>query len=95
MGDKGFNIQKEVEAVGLMLNIPPFASSGKQMSQEDALYTQKIAMHRVHVERAIRRIKSFKIVSGRVNISFMSNINQIWYVCSFLTNFMPPCIKKK
>ncbi|KAK3105240.1 hypothetical protein FSP39_020500 [Pinctada imbricata] len=94
MGDKGFNIESEVESLGLRLNIPPFAQSGKQMSQHDALYTKKIAMHRVHVERAIRRIKSFKILSGRFPLSLMSSVNQIWYVCSVLTNFMPPCIKE-
>ncbi|KAK3102870.1 hypothetical protein FSP39_014561 [Pinctada imbricata] len=95
MADKGFNIKEEVESVGLELNIPPFAQSGKQMDQHDALYTKKIAMHRVHVERAIRRIKSFKLLSGRIPLSLTSNVNQIWYVCSFLTNFMPPCIKEK
>ena len=95
MADKGFNIEADVESIGLKLNIPPFAHSGKQMNQHDALYTKKIAMHRVHVERAIRRIKSFKILSGRIPLSMMSIVNQIWYVCSFLTNFMPQCIKKK
>ena len=95
MADKGFNIEADVESIGLKLNIPPFAHSGKQMNQHDALYTKKIAMHRVHVERAIRRIKSFKILSRRIPLSMMSSVNQIWYVCSFLTNFMPPCIKKK
>ncbi|XP_048245545.1 uncharacterized protein LOC124123830 isoform X2 [Haliotis rufescens] len=95
MADKGFDIEAEVEKTGLRLNIPPFAKSGVQMSQKDVIFTQKIAGHRVHVERAIRRIKSFKILSGRIQLSMMSSIDQIWYVCSFLTNFMPPCIRKK
>ena len=94
MGDKGFDIGKEVEETGLKLNIPPFAKSGCQMAKHDVLLTQKIARHRVHVERAIRRIKSFKILSGRIRLALMSSINQIWFVCSFLTNFMPPCIQK-
>ncbi|XP_061692084.1 uncharacterized protein LOC133509230 isoform X1 [Syngnathoides biaculeatus] len=95
MADKGFDIVKEVEDVGLKLNIPPFAKSGIQMNSHDVNLTQKIAKHRVHVERAIRRIKSFKILSGRISLSLMSSIAQIWYVCSFLTNFMPLCIKRK
>lgn len=95
MADKGFNIEHEVESTGLKLNIPPFAKSGTQMNQQDALFTKKIAKHRVHVERAIRRIKSFKILSGRIPLSMLSTINQIWYICSFLTNFMPFCIRKK
>lgn len=95
MADKGFDIAKEVEETGLRLNIPPFAKSGVQMSSSDVILTQKIAKHRVHVERTISRIKSFKILSGRIRVSLISAIDQIWYVCSFLTNFMPPCIKKK
>ena len=94
MGDKGFDISKEVEETGLKLNIPPFAMSGCQMPKHDVLLTQKIARHRVHVERAITRIKSFKILSGRIRLALMSSVDQIWYVCSFLTNFMPPCIQK-
>lgn len=57
MADKGFNIEEEVEKCGLQLNIPPFATIGKQMTKSDALLTKKIAKHRVHVERAIERIK--------------------------------------
>ncbi|XP_069110323.1 uncharacterized protein [Argopecten irradians] len=95
MADKGFNIESDVTECGLKLNIPPFARAGVQMSQSDALLTKKIAAHRVHVERAIARIKRFKILSGRVQLSLLTVINQIWYVCSFLTNFFMPCIQDK
>ncbi len=94
MGDKGFNIEEAVKASGLLLNIPPFASSATQMSEADVSRTRKIAKHRVHVERAIRRIKIFKNMGGKFPVSLMASVNQIWYVCSFLTNFMPLCINK-
>lgn len=61
---EGFNIEVEVENCGLQLNIPPFATIEKQMTKSDALLTKKIAKHRVHVERAIERIKRFKNLSG-------------------------------
>ena len=32
MADKGFNIQEEISSMGLKLNLPPFATSGYQMS---------------------------------------------------------------
>ena len=95
MADKGFKIEESVEEIGLTLNIPPFASSGTQMSENDVLFTRKIAKHRVHVERAIRRIKSFKILSNQFQVVHMTTVNQIWNVCAFLTNFMPLCIKEK
>lgn len=60
MPDKGFHIENEIAAVGLKLNIPPFASCVSQMKASEVDETVK-AKHRVHVERAIARIKQFKI----------------------------------
>ncbi|KAK0134187.1 hypothetical protein N1851_030250 [Merluccius polli] len=93
MVDKGFLIEKEVEEIGLRLNIPPFARANRQMPHADVDMTKKIAKHRFHVERAIAKIKKFKIVSGRIPITRLSNINQIWYVVSMLSNFQPHIIK--
>ena len=56
MVDKGFLIEKEVEEIGLKLNIPPFARANRQMPHADVDLTKKIAKHRVHVERAIAKI---------------------------------------
>ncbi|KAK0151008.1 hypothetical protein N1851_007884 [Merluccius polli] len=63
MADKGFRIEEEVENLGLHLNIPPFACSTGQMTNAEIKATEKIARHRVHVERAIARIKAFKILT--------------------------------
>lgn len=89
MVDKGFLIEKDLEEIGLRVNIPPFAQSKKQMSATDVHRTKKIAAHRVHVERGIAKIKKFKIVAGRVPNIRLGNINQIWYVVSMLSNFQP------
>lgn len=56
MGDEGFNTEEEVDKCGLQLNIPPFPTTGKQMTQSGALLTKTNAKHRVNVERAIERI---------------------------------------
>jgi len=93
MVDKGFLIRDEIENLGLKLLIPPFASIACQMSAADVAFTRKIARHRVHVERAISRVKKFKIVGKGVGLSLFPCINQIWYSCCFLTNFMPYLIK--
>jgi len=92
MADKGFNIAEEVEKLGLKLNLPPFARSGMQMSLQDVEFTKKIAKHRVHVERAIGKIKKFKILSAIIKNKTLGSIDQIWYVCSMLTNFQPPLL---
>ncbi|KAL1260044.1 hypothetical protein QQF64_007871 [Cirrhinus molitorella] len=76
MVDKGFLIEKDLEEIGLRVNIPPFAQSNKQMSATDVHKTKKIAAHRVHVERAIAKVKKFKIVSG-----IIPNIRAPPFVC--------------
>lgn len=78
-----------MEEIGLRVNIPPFAQANKQMSASDVTTTKKIAAHRVHVERAIAKVKKFKIVSGRIPNIRLGNINQIWYVVNMLSNFQP------
>ena len=60
MVDKGFQI-KDILPLGVDLNIPPFLGSDAQMSAENVLRTQQIASLRIHVERAIDKIKNFRI----------------------------------
>jgi hypothetical protein len=42
---------------------PPSVTKGKQLSKEDVLTGRKIAGVRIHVERAIRRLREFKFLS--------------------------------
>ena len=94
MGDKGFTINKELEDLGLRLNIPPFDPSAAQMSASDVADTNLIAAHRIHVERRIGRIKHFKLVSHKIPIKLFPIINEIWFVCSLLTNIQDNILKK-
>ncbi|XP_035253283.1 uncharacterized protein LOC118216299 isoform X2 [Anguilla anguilla] len=87
MADKGLLIGKDIEKIGLHLNIPPFAKANAQMPASDVERTKTFAKHRVHVERCIAKIKKFKIVSGRIPNSMLGNINRIWFVVSLLSNF--------
>ncbi|KAJ8312196.1 hypothetical protein KUTeg_009569, partial [Tegillarca granosa] len=45
--------------------------------QQQMLPRQKIAIYRVRVENAIARIKDFKILAFRLDLSLFANINQI------------------
>lgn len=93
MADKGFLIEKELNDIGLQLNIPPFARSNRQMAAGDVLSTKRIAKHRVHVERAIAKIKKFKIVSDKIPNSQLCDMNHIWYIVSMLSNFQPHILR--
>ena len=85
MADKGFTIQ-DILPLGTTLNIPPFLGQNAQMSAEDVIHTQQIASVRIHVERAINRIKNYKIWSGVVPLSSFGLANQMWSICAFLCN---------
>ncbi len=87
MADKGFDTTEEIQSLGLSMNIPPRARASGQMQASDVELTKLIAKHRVHVERAIARIKKFRIVRHKIAASIVPKINSIWFVCSFLTNF--------
>jgi len=85
MADKGFSTQ-ELLPLGVSLNIPPFFGSSSQMPAEDVIFTQEIASLRMHVERAIIKIKNFHIWDGVVPLHQFGVVNQMWAVCAILCN---------
>lgn len=89
MADKGFTIQ-DLLPVGLSLNIPPFLGSSSQMPAEDVVKTQNIASLRIHVERAIKKIKNFHIWDGVLPLNLFGIVNQMWTVCAHLCNVQEP-----
>jgi hypothetical protein len=78
-----------------LLNIPPFLNGQPQLSAEDEANTRKIASVRVHVERAIARVKNYRILRQVIPLTLAENLEQIWSVCSYLTLTLPPIIKDK
>ena len=93
MADKGFQIQ-DILPLGVTLNIPPLLGEQAQMSPEDVLKTQQIAGLRIHVERAINKIKNLHIWDRIVPLRLFHTVNQMWSVCAFLCNTHDPLISK-
>ena len=91
MADKGFTIQ-DLLPLGVSLNIPPFLGSSSQMPAEDVVKTQEIASLRIHVERAINKIKNFHIWDGVIPLHQLGLVNQMWSVCAILCNAQPNII---
>ena len=57
MADGGFLIHEELEKIGVSLNIPAFLGGRQQLTKAEVKESQTIASVRIHVERAIQRIK--------------------------------------
>ena len=63
MADRGFNIRQLLLPKHATLNIPAF-SHGRQLSTKAVTRSRRIALVRSHVQRAIARMKTFKIITG-------------------------------
>lgn len=68
MTDKGFDIEDLLRNKQVSLNLPPFLQSQTQFSAQDVLQTKTIAKVRIHVERAIRRIKEFHLFDLHISL---------------------------
>ena len=79
MADKGFTIQ----------DLLPFLGGSSQMPAEDVVKTQEIASLRIHIERAINKIKNFHIWDKVIPLHQIPLANQMWAVCAFCCNAQP------
>ena len=87
-------LKKQLEPLGVSLNIPSFLARKDQLSQEEVTESQTIAAVRIHVERAIQRIKYFRQIRNEIPLTMHGSINQIWIVLCLHCNFMSPVIKQ-
>ena len=90
MADRGFDIEGDLILRGVRLNIPPFLKGKQQLSQSELVQTRRIASLRMHVERAMERLKNFHIFDKPLPPSFRDTANQTFYICAVFTNFYPP-----
>ena len=63
-----------------------------QLDPDEEDETRQIAAVRIHVERAIRRIKNYNILKQIIPSSMAEDLNKIWKVCSYLTNLKGPLV---
>uniref|UniRef100_A0A1X7TG32 DDE Tnp4 domain-containing protein n=1 Tax=Amphimedon queenslandica TaxID=400682 RepID=A0A1X7TG32_AMPQE len=66
MADHGFNIQDQLMPLCVMLNIPAFSKAKVQLSNEELIETRRIATSRIHVERAMERMKNYHILDRNI-----------------------------
>ena len=62
MADRGFTIQNGLDPLNVRLNIPSFLGGRSQLTADEVKESQTIASVRIHVERAIQRVKKFRII---------------------------------
>ena len=81
MADRGFTIGDLLEPLNVTFNIPPRVEDpSAQLTEHNRVETHRIASVRVHVERAIGRIKNYHILH-LISNSTHSNANQFFCLC--------------
>lgn len=90
MADRGFTIADLLAARGVDLNIPPMKLQ-PQLTEDELVETRRIASVRIHVERAIGRLKRYHILTTIPNC--MAGVaDRIFFVCTVFTNFLKPLV---
>lgn len=94
MVDRGFSIESILTPKDVQLVIPDFKGKGRsQLSKSEGTHSERIAEARIHVERAMQRIKTYHILDNEFKLSMSHLADQIFVVCAYLVNFQSPFIK--
>lgn len=72
--------------------MPHFLKNKTQFTLNEKIENKQVSSLRVHVERAISRIKTFRYFEGCLPYKSLHNVNEVFYICAFLTNFSTPLI---
>ena len=95
MADRGFQIQEELLLHYCRLIVPPGARIKSQMTTSECKKTKHVANLRIHVERAINRIKCFRILNSTLPVTMLQHADDIVLSCSALCNLKPTLIRSK
>ena len=92
MADKGFNISDLLIYKGSKLVILPFLCEKGKLSRRNCTTTSNIAKARIHVERAIARIKDFRIIQTAFLLTLKDQLDNIFIICAAITNLAPALV---
>lgn len=86
MAYRDFTIKDLLVEKHVRLVIPPFTKSHVHLAGKQVTHACQIEDVRVHITRAIRRLKVYKILSQTVPLTMAPKIDQILRICAALVN---------
>ena len=95
MADRVFAIQEELLQYYCHLVIPSGKRAKSQMTESECLKTKTVANLRIHVERAINRIKYFRLLKSVLPITMLQHTDDIARSCAAICNLKPALIQDK
>lgn len=99
MVDRGFNVADLLLEKKAKLHMPPFTrkkdgSEQRILNQNEIEKTREIASLRIHVERAIERMKNYKLLSRTIDTRLWPLLDQITVIVAVMCNMEPPLLKE-
>ena len=94
MGDRGFQIKEDLLLYYCSLRVPPGARLKDQFTMAECKKTKEVANLRIHVERAINRLKELKILKNVVPINMLTHADSIVKTCAALCNLQSHLINE-
>lgn len=89
LADRGFLIKEDVARRGARLVVPALTRGKKQLPAREAEEARQISRIRIHVERAIGRLKVYRILRDRLPVSLLRYATSVVNICAALTNMRP------
>nr|CAH7769218.1 unnamed protein product [Callosobruchus chinensis] len=77
---------------GVAINIPPFLTTS-QFTPEQVRQTECIARARIHIERAIGRMKTYNILDF-IPYALLPHADKVFQVIGALTNLQNPLLRE-
>ena len=91
MADKSFLITDWTTPLGIDMIIPPFKTH--RFSRREVEETRRIANLRIDVERAMERVKNFRILSGVIPLTMSKRVSKILKICVDISNLQFPLVQ--
>lgn len=95
MADRRFTISEDLCARQVNINIPSFMKGRSQLSEEETIELRRIASVHIHVERAIMRMKSYRLLNTTLQIKSVQHtrLDKQIRVVAYLSNMHDSLIR--
>ena len=91
---RGFNVQDLFLKHHVTVTMPPFTKGKKQFTKLQVEKAKTISRARIQIERAIGRLKEFKLLQHELPLNMLDLADHIWVTAAAITNLQPPLVNE-
>lgn len=94
LADRGFVVQDIFAPHNITVATPTFTKGKGYLPHKTVMKDRLLSKHRVHIERTIGLLKTYKILSSKLNHNYIPLATEIVGVCVMLCNFKENIMRK-